>query len=173
MIFDTKVSDVLAIKGSSHVWTLPHDALMLDAVRVMRENSCGSVVVLQNGKIAGLVSERECLLRLSEDPRAAARIKLGDMLKREVLIVSLNTTVRECFALMTAFRARHLPVYDNEQLLGLVSIGDIVRVLIDDQQFTIDQLIGYVTGSYGYQGEKSWLSWIPDEVRVTGKAANE
>jgi predicted transcriptional regulator len=149
MIFDTRVSEVLAFKGSDHVWTLPGSASLLDAVKLMREQSIGSVVVADEYEVVGVVSERECLAQLGPSGRLPESIKLRDVAKLDFPVVSFATTARECFELMAAFRARYIPVVDSGQLSGLVSIGDIVGALVDDQRFTIEQLMAYVTGSYG------------------------
>jgi CBS domain-containing protein len=149
MIFDTRVSEVLAFKGSHHVWTLSGSASLLDAVNLMRTQSIGSIVVADDYEVVGVVTERECLAELSHDGVLPKSVKLRDIAKVDFPVVSMRTTARECFELMAAFRARYIPVVESGQLSGLVSIGDIVRALVDDQRFTIEQLMAYVTGSYG------------------------
>jgi CBS domain-containing protein len=150
MIFDTRVSEVLAFKGSRHVWMLPGSATLRDAIKLMREQSIGSVVIADDDEVVGVVSERECLAHLSPDGYLSQSVKLRDVAILDFPVVSPSTTARECFELMAAFRSRYIPVVESGQLAGLVSIGDIVRALVDDQRFTIEQLMAYVTGSYGH-----------------------
>ncbi len=149
MIFDTRVSEVLAFKGSRHVWMLPGDASVREAVQQMREHSIGSIVVADDREVVGVVTERECLVQLTPQGYLPSGIRLREIAKLDFPVVGLSTTARECFELMAEFRARYIPVVESGQLVGLVSIGDIVRALVDDQRFTIEQLMAYVTGSYG------------------------
>jgi len=149
MIFDTKVSEVLAFKGSSRVWALPAHASIQTAVQVMHDNSIGCIVVVDCGCVVGVISERECLRQVADEGLVSKRTPLGKLITQEPCTVTLRTTARECFALMAASRVRYLPVVENDELVGLVSIGDIVRAFVDDQRFTIEQLLSYVTGSYG------------------------
>lgn len=160
MFFDTKVSEVLAIKGSSQVWALPAHANVRTAVSTMHENGIGSVVVIDEGRILGVVSERECLKHVALEGGLSSETPLRAVISQEPCIVDLDTTARECFELMASFRVRYLPVVEDGKLAGLVSIGDIVRALVDDQRFTIEQLLGYVTGSYGQCYET-----VPQSVR--------
>jgi CBS domain-containing protein len=132
MIFDTRVSEVLAFKGSRHVWMLSGDASVREAVQLMREHSIGSIVVADDREVVGVVTERECLSQLDEHGYLSRSIRLREIAKVDFPVVSLGATARECF-----------------ELMGLVSIGDIVRALVDDQRFTIEQLMAYLTGSYG------------------------
>jgi CBS domain-containing protein len=149
MIFDTRVSEVLAFKGSRHVWMLSGDASVREAVQLMREHSIGSIVVADDREVVGVVTERECLSQLDEHGYLSRSIRLREIAKVDFPVVSLGATARECFELMAEFRARYIPVVESGQLVGLVSIGDIVRALVDDQRFTIEQLMAYLTGSYG------------------------
>lgn len=149
MIFDTRVSEVLGFKGSRHVWMLSGDSSVRDAVKLMRAHDIGSIVVADEEEVIGVVTERECLAQLDHDGNLPRGRRLRHVAKRDFPVVSLRATARECFELMAAFRARYIPVVESGRLTGLVSIGDIVRALVDDQRFTIEQLMAYVTGSYG------------------------
>lgn len=176
MIFDTRVSEVLAFKGSRHVWTLSGNASVHQAVQLMREHSIGSVVVADDDEVVGVATERECLAQLHPDGYLPRTVKVRDIAKLDFPVVSLDTTARECFELMAAFRARYIPVVESGQLAGLVSIGDIVRALVDDQRFTIEQLMAYVTGSYGSVVNDIDLPSTALEVsgsQIVRRAANE
>lgn len=176
MIFDTRVSEVLAFKGSRHVWTLSGDASVREAVQLMRKHSIGSVVVANEDEVIGVITERECLAELHPDGFLPSGIRLRSVAKRDFPVVSRQTTARECFELMAAFRVRYIPVVELGRLTGLVSIGDIVRALVDDQRFTIEQLMAYVTGSYGNVANELDLPSSALEVAAIGvvrKVANQ
>ena len=149
MIFQTPVSQVLRIKGSSHVYTVRPTASICEAAMLMQEKAIGSVLVVENNQILGILNERDCILKVLVPWISSAETEVRDIMQQDVVTVSPDTTVNECFTIMTHGRIRHLPVVQNGIILGLVSIGDIVRALVEDQEFLINQLVNYVTGSHG------------------------
>ena len=141
---------VFRFKGSSKVWALPLHASIRSALHAMHDNSIGSIVVIgASDRVCGVVSERERLQQIASDGELSARTTLSDLVTGEPCTVRCDTTARECFELMAAKRVRYLPIVAGGAVHVLVSIGDIVRALVDDQRFAIEQLLGYIAGSYG------------------------
>jgi len=116
---------------------------------LMAEKNIGALVVVEQGQIVGLVSERDYARKLVLMARSPTDTLLGDIMSSPVLYVRPHQTSDECMALMTENRLRHLPVMDHGQLIGLVSIGDLVKATISEQQFIIEQLEHYITGQRG------------------------
>jgi len=116
------------------------------AVALMSDRNVGAIVVVESGKVVGIVSERDCARKVVLMERSARDTTLVDIMSSPVMYVHPHRTIEECMALMTENRLRHLPVMDGERLIGLVSIGDLVKALITEQQFIIDQLEHYISG---------------------------
>ena len=120
-----------------------------EAVRLMAEKNIGALVVVEHGQVVGLVSERDYARKLVLMARSPKDTLLGDIMSSPVMYVRPDQTSDECMALMTRNRMRHLPVMDGGQLIGLISIGDLVKATISEQQFIIEQLEHYITGQRG------------------------
>jgi CBS domain-containing protein len=120
-----------------------------EAVRLMAEKNIGALVVVEHGQVAGLVSERDYARKLVLMARSPTDTLLGEIMSSPVMYVRPHQTSDECMALMTQNRMRHLPVMDGGQLIGLISIGDLVKATISEQQFIIEQLEHYITGQRG------------------------
>jgi CBS domain-containing protein len=119
---------------------------VLDALKLMERMNVGSVLVLDGARVVGIFTERDFARKAIRHTRALADTPVGEMMTVEVRYVTPAQTAEECMALMTEKRVRHLPVLDDGTLLGVVSIGDLVKATIADQQFIIDQLERYITG---------------------------
>jgi CBS domain-containing protein len=139
------VRDILQVKGSS-VWSVSPDDTVLDALGVMAEHDIGGVVVLDDDKLVGILTERDYARRVVLRGRSSRESKIRDVMTSQVVCVSPERSIDECMALMTNKRVRHLPVLDHKQVIGLISIGDVVKATIADQEFTIIQLQAYITG---------------------------
>lgn len=139
--------DVLKTKPSQEVHTVLPSTPILEAVRAMAERNIGALVVVEGNHIVGMVSERDIVRRLAtEGPRAFSG-EVADIMMTPVLYVKPSHTDDECMALMTDSRLRHLPVVeDGGRLLGVISIGDLVKDIISEQQYVIEQLEHYITG---------------------------
>lgn len=140
------VAQILKSKPDPAVYTLPPHTSAFDAVRLMAEKNIGAVLVVDRGRVVGLVSERDYARRLVLMDRSSKATSLGDIMSSPVLYVRPDRTSDECMALMTDSRLRHLPVMDGERLVGLISIGDLVKDTIAEQQFIIEQLEHYISG---------------------------
>jgi len=121
------------------------DAPVIDAIRLMAQKRIGAVVVLERGALAGILSERDYARKVVLEGRSSKDTPVRDIMTAEVVTVGLADTVPACMQLVTERRIRHLPVVDGEAVLGVVSIGDLVKAVIEDQQAELDQLQRYIT----------------------------
>ena len=142
-------ADLVKTKRHQTVFTVAPDDSVLDAVRMLARHDIGALVVVEGDRVVGVVSERDCARKVILGTRAAADTPVRDIMTAEVMVIDPGKTSAECMALMTDSRLRHLPVMDGSRLLGLVSIGDLVKDIISDQTFTIEQLEHYITGERG------------------------
>ena len=129
------------------VFAIGPDAPVIDAIRLMAEKGIGAVVVMQSGRLAGILSERDYARKIVLQGRASHDTPVRDIMTAKVVTVRLDDTIDHCMQLVTDRRIRHLPVLERDAVLGVVSIGDLVRAVIEDQQVEIDQLQRYI--AYG------------------------
>ena len=139
------VAHLLAQKGSD-VWTIAPDATVFEALQLMSGKDAGALAVVDQGRLVGIISERDYTRKGVLDDRRSRETLVRQIMTARVLTVTRSHTIGECMALMTNKRIRHLPVVEGDALLGLVSIGDVVKALIADQEHTIEQLERYITG---------------------------
>ncbi|WP_456374979.1 CBS domain-containing protein [Thiolapillus sp.] len=137
------VQDILEQKGRL-VHTIDAGKTVLDAIGELANKGIGALVVVRDGKPVGLFSERDYTCKVILTGKRSENTPVGDVMTRELVVVGPETEVSECMALMTEKRIRHLPVLDHGELMGLVSIGDIVKDIISEQQVVIEQLERYV-----------------------------
>lgn len=122
------------------------DDSVLDAIRVMAEKNIGAVVVIQDDKLLGIMSERDYARKVIVKGRASDKMPVADIMTSDVLTTSAGETVNNCMATMTERKIRHLPVVEEDVVVGMISIGDIVEAIIADQQEEIEQLEHYIRG---------------------------
>ncbi|SCK16192.1 CBS domain-containing protein [Vogesella sp. LIG4] len=137
------VRQLLAQKKGGLI-TVGPDATVFQALQIMAEHDIGAVLVMDMGDVLGIFSERDYARRIVLQGRTSAGTKVRDIMTSKVVYVRPEQTVAECMALMTEKRFRHLPVLEEDKVLGLLSIGDLVRATIDEQQFVIEQLVNYI-----------------------------
>jgi CBS domain-containing protein len=138
------VSDILDHKGHE-VLTIRADATVLDAIKQMVDGNVGALLVMDDGKLAGIVTERDYLRRVTLEGRTEQETAVRQIMSAPIVYVTAETTVEECMAVMTERRIRHLPVLDEERnLAGLVSIGDVVKFQSDQQDVQIRLLTDYI-----------------------------
>ena len=138
------IKEILNTKGYD-VATIGPDETVLDALNLMAEHNVGSLVVMKEGKLIGVISERDYVRKVilkEGDPLAN---KVSEFMTKKVVCATLNQAVDEIMAVMTEKRIRHLPVIDENKVIGLISIGDLVKSIISDQKFVIEQLEKYIT----------------------------
>ena len=128
------------------VFAIGPDAAVIDAIRLMAEKGIGAVVVMQSGRLAGILSERDYARKIVLQGRSSHDTPVRDIMTAQVVTVGLGDTAERCMQLVTDRRIRHLPVVDAGHVLGVVSIGDLVRAVIEDQQLELDQLQRYIAG---------------------------
>ena len=139
------VRDILKAKGSD-VWLVEPNATVFDALQRMADKEVGALVVTQGEQIVGLISERDYARKVILHGRASSTTLVKEIMTSPVVYIHLDQPIEECMSLMTEKRTRHLPVIENGKVVGLISIGDIVKSIIADQQFIIEQLVRYVSG---------------------------
>ncbi len=139
------VQHLLEAKGREIISIRP-DASVLDAIKLMADKGIGSLVVTDNGDLKGIVTERDYARKVIIKGRASDTTPVADIMTVDVITASSQQTVNECMAIMTEIRCRHLPVVDDGELVGLISIGDLVQAIIADQQEEIEQLEHYISG---------------------------
>jgi CBS domain-containing protein len=137
--------DILRSKGHT-VWAVPPASTVLEALGVMAEHDIGAVLVLDGDKLVGIFSERDYARKVVLAGRSSKESQVKEVMTHHVVCVAPHRSVDECMGLMTQKRLRHLPVVDHKRVIGIVSIGDLVKATIDDQQFTIAQLQSYIAG---------------------------
>jgi CBS domain-containing protein len=137
------ISQLLQAKGGE-IHSIAPDARVFDALRLMADKNVGALVVLDNGKLAGIFSERDYARKVILLGKSSHDIPVRDIMTGKVITVHPGQTVGECMALMTEKRIRHLPVTEGERLIGVLSIGDLVKEVIAEQEQTIKQLESYI-----------------------------
>ena len=146
----TAVTEILKAKGLSDVsvYAISPTATVLEALQMMADKSVGALLVMEGEKIAGILTERDYARKIALMGRSSLNTLVRDVMTQNVMYVEPTQTSEECMALMTDNRLRHLPVVDNGRLLGLVSIGDLVKDIMSQQQFVIKQLEHYISGGH-------------------------
>ena len=142
------VADILRAKQSQGVFTITPNVTVLDALKVMAEKNVGALPVTEDGKLVGIISERDYARKGVLQGRSSIGTAVREIMTRAVIMVTPRESIRECMLLMTDRHLRHLPVIDNDQLIGLLSIGDIVKETIAEQDGLILQLEQYIRGEY-------------------------
>ena len=142
----TTVAQILKSKPDQAVHTIAPTALVFDAVKLMAEKNIGALLVAEGEKIVGVVTERDYARKVVLMSRTSRETLVREIMTSKVVYVRPEQTSEECMALMTQNRFRHLPVLDGRKLIGLISIGDLVKDIITDQQFIIEQLQHYISG---------------------------
>ena len=143
----SNVREILGKKGNT-VWSVTSQDTVYDTLKLMAEKNVGAVLVLEDTKIAGIFSERDFARHSVKKNLQLDAIPIKSMMTTHILFVSPSQTTEECMSLMTTKRIRHLPVIEDDQLVGLISIGDVVSKIIEDHKFSIIQLENYVKGEY-------------------------
>lgn len=139
------VNQLLQNKGSQ-VWSIRPDALVIDALQLMAEKEVGALVVLEGNQVVGILSERDYARKVSLLGKSSKTTPVREIMTEKVVFIRPEQTVEDCMALMTNKRIRHLPVMEGERLVGVISIGDVVKEVISQQEFIITQLENYIIG---------------------------
>jgi CBS domain-containing protein len=140
------VAEILKSKAEQTVHTVTPSASVFDAIKVMAEKSIGALLVIEDLKIVGIITERDYARKIVLMGRSSKETPVRDIMTSPVMYVRPDQTNEECMALMTDNRVRHLAVMDKGELIGLISIGDLVKDIISEQKFVIEQLEHYIMG---------------------------
>ncbi|MHA3078941.1 CBS domain-containing protein [Acinetobacter sp. ANC 5383] len=141
----TNVAHVIQKKQNSSIYTIAPDASVTEAVTLMANKDIGALVVTEGNQVVGILSERDCARKIIMRDLSADSTQVCELMTSAVISVRLNNTVEECLKLMTDRHLRHLPVLENNLLVGLVAIGDLVKATIEDQHDLIQQLKHYIS----------------------------
>jgi CBS domain-containing protein len=139
------VRDMIRKKGSE-VFSVTAEVPVLDALKLMAQHNTGALMVVNGKKIEGILSERDCVRKLELMGKTAKSTTVGEIMTDKVIYVEASQPLEECMALMIDKNIRHLPVFDGKDLLGLISVRDVLREVVDVQKFLISQLEHYITG---------------------------
>jgi len=140
-----KVQQILKSKDN-HVWTISKHSTVFDGLKLMAEKKIGSLIVIEDGQVVGIFTERDYARKVGPERRNPEDTRIEEVMTRELITIDLNKTVNECMALMTDNHIRHLPVMDDGRLVGIISAGDVVKDIIEELEFHVEQLTSYITG---------------------------
>ncbi len=140
------VRELLRIKGQE-IWSVSPDTPVYDALELMAEKNVGALLVLEGDKLAGILSERDYARKVILKGKASKNTPAREIMSENVVCVTPKQSVAECMALMTDKHFRHLPVIEDDKLVGVISIGDVVKAIISEQKFVIEQLEHYIAGA--------------------------
>jgi CBS domain-containing protein len=139
------ISEILQHKGTK-VWSISPDSTVYEAIEMMAQKNIGAVLVVEAGKPVGIISERDYTRKVVLKGKSSKQTAVREIITGQLIHVTSAHTIEECMRLMTTQRIRHLPVLEGQQVLGIISIGDLVNWTISAQSHTIDQLQTYITG---------------------------
>ena len=142
-----QVSDLLKSKGSQ-IWSLDASATLQDALHLLAEKDIGALPVLKDGKLVGIFSERDFVRAISDNPLLPLETLVSELMTKDVFSVAPSDSVERCMKMMTEQHIRHLPVVESGKILGIVSIGDAVKLFVTDRESFIRQLEDYISGRW-------------------------
>jgi CBS domain-containing protein len=140
------VKEILENKGKE-IWSLTPETTVFDALKLMADKKIGAVLVIKDDTVVGIMSERDYARKVALHGKSSVQLTVNEIMSDKVLYVENTQSVEECMALMINKRVRHLPVFDGSKLVGFISIGDVVKAIIDEKEFVIDQLVNYIKDS--------------------------
>ena len=140
------VKDILQAKGHE-IWSISPERSVYDALTFMAEKNVGALVVMEKDRVIGIISERDYARKVILKGKSSKELAVREIMTSRVVCVRPEQTMEECMELMTDKHIRHLPVLDENRLVGLISIGDVVKAFIAEKEFIIGQLEGYITGN--------------------------
>ncbi len=141
----TKVKEILAVKGRD-VWSIEPSATVYEAMKLMADKGVGALLVLEGESLKGIVTERDYARKVILQGHSSATTPVSEIMTTRVAYAELDQGIEECMAIMTEERVRHLPVIAGGRVVGIISIGDLVKSIIDEQKFMIEQLVRYING---------------------------
>ena len=143
----TTIAQLLNAKGKQ-IWSVEPKATIFEALEIMSEKEIGALLVMEDGKLTGIFSERDYARKVILKGKSSKETPVGELMTKKVFYIDPQKTTNDCMAMMTAKRIRHLPVIEDNQVMGIVTIGDVVNQIISEQEVTINHLENYITGSH-------------------------
>jgi CBS domain-containing protein len=146
-------SDLIRMKSNREIWSVSPEATVFEALQILAAKNVGALLVeygetVENGEnIEGIISERDCVRKVDLQGRSSKETKVREIMTSHVLYIDINQSLEEVMAIMTEKKVRHLPVMANRELAGIISIGDVLKEMISDQKFMIEQLSRYISGA--------------------------
>ncbi len=140
-----KVKEILQTKGNA-IYAVTPSVMVYDAIEIMCEKNIGGLLIVEDSKLVGIFTERDYARKLILKGRSSRETPIGEIMTTNLITVNPDTSIEECMQVMVACKIRHLPVVDENELVGIISIGDVVRSVIDEQKVIIHQLETYITG---------------------------
>ena len=137
------VKEILENKGHQ-IWSVTPDTTVYAALKLLAEKGIGAVLVMSNETLVGIMSERDYARKVALQGKSSLTLKVSEIMSSNVMYIEISQSVEDCMALMINKRIRHLPVFEEGKLVGFISIGDVVKALIDEKEFMIDQLVHYI-----------------------------
>jgi CBS domain-containing protein len=147
MLVSGHIASILAQKKDRPVWSIAPEATVFEAIELMAQKNVGALPVLDNGHLVGIISERDYTRKVILKGKSSKEIAVKEIMTEQVLTVQPNTPVTECMRIVTERRVRHLPVMDKDKLIGILSIGDLLKWTISAQELAIDNLERFLTGN--------------------------
>ena len=143
----TTIAQLLNAKGDQ-IWSVEPKATIFEALEIMSEKEIGALLVMEDGKLTGIFSERDYARKVILKGKSSKETPVGELMTKKVFYIDPQKTINDCMAMMTAKRIRHVPVIEDNQVVGIVTIGDVVNQIISEQEVTINHLENYITGSH-------------------------
>jgi len=137
------VKEILENKGHQ-IWSVTPDTTVYAALKLLADKGIGAVLVMSNETLVGIMSERDYARKVALQGKSSLTLKVSEIMSSNVMYIEISQSVEDCMALMINKRVRHLPVFEEGKLVGFISIGDVVKALIDEKEFMIDQLVHYI-----------------------------
>ena len=143
----TTIAQLLNTKGNQ-IWSVEPKATIFEALEIMSEKEIGALLVMEDGKLTGIFSERDYARKVILKGKSSKETLVGELMTKKVFYMDPQKTINDCMAMMTTKRIRHVPVIEDNQVVGIVTIGDVVNQIISEQEVTINHLENYITGSH-------------------------
>ena len=143
----TTIAQLLNAKGDQ-IWSVEPKATIFEALEIMSEKEIGALLVMEDGKLTGIFSERDYARKVILKGKSSKETLVEELMTKKVFYIDSQNTINDCMAMMTAKRIRHVPVIEDNQVMGIVTIGDVVNQIISEQEVTINHLENYITGSH-------------------------
>lgn len=126
------------------IWSVTPDTTVYEALKLMADKKIGAVLVIKDSKVVGIMSERDYARKVVLQGKSSVQLTVSEIMSDKVMFVDISQNVEDCMALMINKRIRHLPVFNGDNLVSFISIGDVVKAIIDEKEFFIDQLVNYI-----------------------------